>query len=284
MRFNLISNLTNGAGLQQDYLQLRRELESRGHHVEGVQFNAHPFRISKADVNIFLEVVAPAAFPYAKQQWAVPNPEWWFKGWSDYTWHLVLAKTKDCQRLFTAIVGDRCRYLGWTARDLYDPAIGRQRKFLHVQGKSKFKNTAAVKHGAKLTGVPLTVVAYPGRVSDDELKRLMNSHFCQVMPSAYEGFGQVLHESLAVGQILITTNAPPMNEIEPAVLVPSASWSHHHLGRLHTVRGEDVAHAMRKVMDCTDTDAETWSKVARAHYQRDEVSFRQNLGQILGDL
>ena len=127
------------------------------------------------------------------------------------------------ERIFQGKVGDRCQYLGWMARDLYQPSIPRERKFLHVAGKSQFKNTAAVVAGCQHAGVPLTVIGeHTGdirrRVEDQELIRLMNSHFCQVMPSAYEGYGHVLHEALSVGQVIITTDAPPMNEVAPALL------------------------------------------------------------------
>ena len=69
MRFNIISNLTNGVGLQRDYELLRTELKARGHEVQGVQFNAKPLVVPPADVNIFDELVVPAAFAAAKEQW-----------------------------------------------------------------------------------------------------------------------------------------------------------------------------------------------------------------------
>ena len=34
MRFNLVSNLTNGVGLSQDYAILRAALEARGHQLD----------------------------------------------------------------------------------------------------------------------------------------------------------------------------------------------------------------------------------------------------------
>ena len=182
MRFNVISNLTNGVGLQQDYELLREALERRGHLVAGVQFNKKPFTIKPADINIFLEVVNPQAFAAAPQQWVVPNPEWWFAGWEAHHWDRVLTKTRDAERIFKAKVGSRCQYLGWLARDLFDPAIPRHRHVLHIAGKSRFKNTTAVIAGCKEAGVSLTVIGehFTGprkRVGESELKRLMKSHF-----------------------------------------------------------------------------------------------------------
>ena len=80
MRFNVISNLTNGIGLQRDYELLKAELERRGHVVRGVQFNAAR-EVKVAEVNVFLETVRKEFFQYAARQWVVPNPEWWGQPW-----------------------------------------------------------------------------------------------------------------------------------------------------------------------------------------------------------
>jgi len=281
MRFNLISNIANGVGLQQDYELLRRELEKRGHTVQGVQFNAKPFLITPADVNIFLEVVVPTAFSAAKQQWVVPHPEWWFEGWGDYQWDLVLAKTHDCYNIFAPKFGPRCRYIGWLARDLYNPDIPRERRYLQVAGKSHFKNTTAVREGCQIAGVPLTLVAEPTRVTNTHLAFMMNSHFCQIMPSAYEGYGHVLHEALGAGQIVITTDAPPMNELTPTVLVRSEGTRKHHAGLLHSVSARDVARAIHVVMKMSPSEAQQWSDRARAQFLQDEQDFQYALYELL---
>lgn len=286
MRFNVISNLTNGVGLQKDYELLKHALEVRGHTVHGVQFNAKPPQAIAADVNVFLEVVTPSVFRYAPRQWAVPNPEWWFNGWDRYQWDLVLAKTRDCERIFTEKVGDRCQYLGWLARDLYRPGIERHRKFLHVCGKSHFKNTMAVVMGCQQARVPLTVIGEHApqkrRVSDQELILMMNSHFCHVMPSEYEGYGQVLHEALSAGQIVVTTDAPPMNEVKPSVLVPSASTRPHHAGVLHKVSALEVAKVVRQIAGWPPETIQQYAEEARAQYLGEVKEFHEGLDRVLG--
>lgn len=287
MRFNIISNLTNGVGLQQDYVLLKKALEHRGHEVQGVQFNAKPFLVQRADVNIFLEVVTNAAIPAAKQQWVVPNPEWWFAGWDALSWDLVLAKTRDCERIFTQKFGRRCQYIGWVARDLYQPSVKRVRRFLHVAGKSRFKNTAAVIAGCREAKLPLTVVgnhveAEWQRLSDEDLTHLMNSHFCHIMPSAYEGYGQVLHEALGCGQVIITTDAPPMNEIEPALLVPSTGKKVHHAGVLHTVAAGQIAEQARHAMTLSDQQVAVLQEEGRATYQFERTQFYKALDALVG--
>ena len=287
MRFNIISNLINGVGLQQDYLLLKEALKKRGHAVHGVQFNQKPLVIPKADINIFLEVVTPLAFQAAQKQWIVPNPEWWFVTWDVFQWDMVLAKTRDCQRIFTKKVGETCQYLGWIARDMYRPEIPRERKFLHVAGKSQFKNTAAVVHGCQHARVGVTVIGEHAkgvrwRVEEPELVRLMNSHFCHVMPSAYEGYGHVLHEALACGQIIITTDAPPMNEITPALLVPSVGSTPYHAGLLHKVEPLAIAHAVRDVLALSDEEIHRYREEARAQYLLEKQQFEEALDALVG--
>ena len=141
-RFNLITNLTNGAGLQRDATMLRAELERRGHEVHGIHFKAPT--PAAADVNVFLEVVVVDLLSYARQNWLMPNPEWFFRAWPLDVWDVVLTKTHDATRIFRGLVGDRCEYLGWQAQDFYDPSMPRTLAFLHVAGKSRAKNTTAV--------------------------------------------------------------------------------------------------------------------------------------------
>jgi hypothetical protein len=288
MRFNLISNITNGVGLQQDFELLRSALEDRGHTVQGVQFNQKPLLVKPADVNVFLEVVTPQIFAAAPQQWAVPNPEWWFTGWdAACVWTKVLAKTRDCERIFREKVGDRCQYLGWLARDLYDASVPRERKFLHLTGKSRFKNTHAVIEGCQRAGVPVTIIgdhSAPSRrrISDEELIQVMNSHFCHIMPSAYEGYGHVLHEALGVGQIVITTEAPPMNEIAPSILVPSAGSTPHHFGQLHRVKPSSIAQAVRVVQALSEAEVTQYQTRGRAQFQQDQQAFHQALDALVG--
>jgi glycosyltransferase involved in cell wall biosynthesis len=284
MVINIISNLNNAVGLQRDFELLREELTARGHRVQGLQFNKPAPQI--ADVNVFLEVVNPFFFQFAQEQWAVPNPEWWFTDWSGYSWHRILAKTRDCERIFKGIVGDKCQYIGWKARDLMDLTVERQPIFLHVCGKSHFKNTQAVIPAAHAEGVSLTLVgAHSGAhwVDEQALRFLMNSCLFHVMPSAYEGYGHVLHEALGVGAIVITTDAPPMNDlVADAILVPSTRMHAHHSGLLHYVEPEAVQVAMQQALHLSAEERAERSHHARQQFEQDNALFSQHLDDLFG--
>jgi len=102
------------------------------------------------------------------------------------------------------------------------------------------------------------------------------------MPSAYEGYGHVLHESQSTGQVLITTDAPPMNELRPAFCVPSIATAPHHEGTLHTVSALDVAKMVKHVMGLSASEVDQLSLNARAAYQRDVQQFYHALDELVG--
>jgi Glycosyl transferases group 1 len=279
MHFNLITNM-NGVGLQADAEILGAELERRSHEVTVLQFDRpHSHR---ADVNIFLEVVVPPIFALAPKNYFVPNPEWFLGGWDVTRFDKVLTKTYDAAKIFSAKVNGRCRYLGWRSRDLYREDVKRERRFLHVAGKSQFKNTQAVVDGCALAGVPLTLVSDKlGRLPDEQLAEMFNSHQFFLCPSAAEGFGHVLHEALGCGAVVITTDAAPMNEIAPALLIQPSSSRPHQLAQLHAVTTEAVAEAVVAALSMSDAELSNWRLAARAAYERECAAFSAALDREL---
>lgn len=243
MIFNLCSNIDNGVGLQSDCELLRGLLKSWGHTVNLVHFKRIDAGSPRADVNIFLETIASALFPMGKQQWLIPNQEW-FAPWDNDgimpKIDKILCKTQDAVRIFSEMYGAaRCRHIGFESQDLFDSAVPRKRTFLHLAGQSRYKNSQAVAYAfAKYFDDPtdkdvhkelVFVGAYPeevqfamghknvryiNRATPEELKRLMNECLFHIIPSGAEGWGHAIHEGLGVGAVVITTNFPPMNEFD----------------------------------------------------------------------
>jgi glycosyltransferase involved in cell wall biosynthesis len=295
LRINVISNISNGVGLQRDYELLRGLLESYGHQVSGVQFDGSAFP-QDADLNIFLEVVVERFFPSAKWQWVVPNPEWWFRGWDaqikKFEW--VLCKTRHCESLFSA-KGANTRFLGWKSQDFYNPDVPRARKVLHLAGKSQTKNSQAVINCWQRLGptVDLTVVSqhyrpsgarinHFERVTDEQLSFLMNSHQIHLMPSAYEGWGHALHEAMGVGAVVITTDAPPMNEIGAKFLIQTSGKRPHHSANLHSVEHLGVLGKVNEVLRHSDAELHAIGKANRAMFLKDNADFESRLVELVG--
>lgn len=305
-KFNLISNITNGAGLQKDTELLKQMLESYGHQVTCTMFNLSSPTFRKHDVNIFLEVVTPSWFPYADENWLMPNSEWWGQCWEGLVprFSKVLCKTKDCFEIWKKKVGTRAIYTGFEANDFYQPNVERKPVFLHLAGKSETKNTAAVMEAWKQFNLPypLIVSAFKEnivrlcqgipnvtqitRFSDADAQRMLNECRFHIMPSKYEGFGHAIHEALSCKGIVITTDAPPMKDfagIERRLLIPVAvKKPRPPLTWFYEVTGAAVAAAVHKAAQLYQDEIETIGDAARDGFLLERDEFRRIFREVAG--
>jgi hypothetical protein len=311
MKFNLISNTNNGVGLQADCHLLRGLLTSWGHQAELVHYKRVDAGSPRADVNIFLETIASAMFPFAKQQWLIPNQEW-FAPWDNNAimqkMDKILCKTHDAVKIFKDLypeLQNRIHHIGFESRDLYDPDIPRVRKFLHVFGQSRYKSTPAVCYAFSKCDyqdekLPLTIVgAYPEeikfaegsknvtyhqRVSDSEMKQLLNSHLFAVVPSGAEGWGHVIHESLACGAIVLTMDFPPMNEFAglPRELLVRYQRTIPELAAQRALTGAlEIAEAVNKAIRLSQSRIDEISINARESFLSQRESFRKRFKDVV---
>jgi hypothetical protein len=318
-RFNICSNIDNQCGLQADAELLRDLLTSWGHQVKLIHYRKRN-QVEEApnvDANIFLEVVNYdlIARHISRENWFIPNPEWlapWDhkNGLPDFD--KVLCKTQDAVRILTRLTAEyqkKVRFIGFESEDMYDPNIPRERRFLHVAGQSRYKNTMATTYAfARMmqdedVKPQLTIVgAYPDeyafgkdapniktyeRVSDDEMRQLMNSHLFHLMPAGYEGWGHALHESLGVGAVVITTNHPPMNEFEGVakdLLVPYQDV----IPELAAMRARVVAAPVRdivkKALRMKSEQLDPIRQEARAAFLKEREEFRANFKKVVDEL
>ncbi len=247
----------------------------------------------------------------AKQQWLIPNPEWFVA--CDHRPGLlqfdkILCKTHDAVRIFKELADRKqtVQYIGFESRDLYDPEIPRERKFLHVAGQSQYKNTKSTVYAFSKICVEdgalpeLTVVsAYPDefafgkdcpnikaftRVTDEELKQMMNSHIFHIMPSGYEGWGHSLNEGLGCGAVVLTTDFPPMRDFDGICkdllvayqdTIPELSAQ-----RARVVAGPVWA-AVKKAMAMKNEDLVPIQAYAREAFLKQREDFRANLKRIV---
>lgn len=297
MIFQIVTNLDNGAGLEQDYGLLKGILESHGHTVRGVHMHKWMANAGHADVNVFLEVIVPGMIRTAPRNWFVPNSEWYGKQWDAHLPNMTrfLCKTQDCLEIWQAKVGpERCRYIGWAAKDLYRPEVPREPVFLHLAGKSTTKNTAAVMEVWKRFRLPyqLTVSAYKEGIAalcrDVPNVRLVN-RFCPValvhemnrsqffvMPSKYEGYGHAIHEALGCGALVITTDGEPMRSFAgvcPNLLVAVERTAAMSEARVSCVNVEDLHRAVTLAAMLTPPAVDRLSRAARAGFLADNAEF-----------
>lgn len=315
---NIITNHTNGAGLQKDSLLLAKFIEERGHTVRKVMHTCEAAkrqsREYRADVNFFLELAPPGMLQNAKINVLVPNSEWW----CDKTWghllyprmrfNVVLCKTLDAFRIWGHKVGKGpCRFIGWEANDYYDPSIPREVSFWHACGKSETKNTAAVVEAWEKHRLPYRLdisafkecivafcknkeaknIYWKERWPEGAMPQQMNSHLFHLMPSKYEGYGMAINEGLGCGAVILTTNAPPMNQfsgIPQALTIRVNKVQPVRAAQFNLVDVDDIARAAHQAANMPTEELQRLSIEARQGYLKDRLYFRAALPKVLEEL
>jgi glycosyltransferase involved in cell wall biosynthesis len=187
---------------------------------------------SRYDINIFVEKIVESWCSLARVNVLVPHQEWVFE---DTRARLplmneVFCKTRYAKELFEAI-GAKARYIGFTSSDRFDPNVRKDYgRFLHVAGSSLLKGTGAVNEiWARHPEWPqLTLCAYEpslrlvpaanispinSYLQESSLLQLQNACGIHLCPSESEGFGHYIVEAMSTEALVVTTDAPPMNEI-----------------------------------------------------------------------
>lgn len=184
------------------------------------------------DINIFVEDIVESWCPMAKVNILFPHQEWISDrlrakiGAMDY----VFCKTRYAEQLF-AENSFKVIFTGFTSIDRYDDSVKKNaNEFLHVAGSSQQKGTFAVNEvWLKHPEWPhLTMLAYDPKVKlipaanittncdfikEVPLRRMQNASGVHLCPSEAEGFGHYLVEAMSMGAFVVTTDAPPMNEL-----------------------------------------------------------------------
>ncbi len=222
----------------------------------------------------------------------------------------MLCKTADAQRTFEAL-GKSARLSGFTAEDRGAGAVAalcRPMRALHVAGRSEHKGTRqvidawsrhpewphltvvqrALDSGSPLYAPPVPNVRYfSERLSDEALIALQREHAIYILPSEVEGYGQALVEGMSLGAIVVTTDAPPMNELirpERGVLVQANAGEAFRLGRRYQVIASALDEAVTDVLTWSPRRCEQVGSAARAWYLDNDRRFRAEFPQVLATL
>jgi len=299
MKSALILGRINGAGLDRDAALLAGALQAAG-----VESRCPPWKDPRtmfdtslrSDIAIHLERAAPWWWKHkAPLHILIPNQE-------RFPLRL-LGKLKRidqvwCKTRHAAIIFANhhpgVRYIGFTSEDrLLEDAAPDYGKFLHLAGRSTFKNTALVlelwqKHPEwpRLTlvqhpdnapdSVPANVDLISRRIPDDELRSLQNSHGIHLSPSISEGWGHYIAEAMSCRAVTVTTDAPPMNELvtaERGVLVPFQRSEARHLGRNFFVDPAALEAAVTAVIAMPAEEKQRIGGLAREWFRQNDGGF-----------
>ncbi len=255
------------------------------------------------DINLFVEEIAPAWMPLARVNCLVPHQEWF----TDLTrTHLqrmdwVLCKSQFAVQMFESI-GSRTAYTGFTTLDRYDPSVRKDfSESVHVGGSSRQKGSATVNtvwlqhpQWPMLTIHWYEPAAHPVEASNircvrsfvDErtLSNTQNRCGIHLCPSEAEGFGHYLVEAMSCAAVVLTTAAPPMNELvqpERGVLVGYHRQAPQGVGMNYYVDPVLLGEAVEGVLGTSLLERERMGKRAREWFLENDRLFRTRLWEVL---
>ncbi len=308
MKINIIAR-DNAAGLTADIDILTKLLSGCGFEIDFTDYKSlkrfAPWLHKTHDLNIFLQWADPSWLRLAKKNILIPNPEWFKEKWLPYLnrFNGIFCKTKHAVEIFK----DRnpnVVFTSFTSRDksIKDKSFGTIKKeynqYLHVAGKSKMKGTdIIIKTWIKNPDFPhLTVIqrnidplAIPARknltiiskyISDDQLRLLMNRCGVHICTSSAEGFGHSICESLSCKALIISTDAPPMNELvrpDRGILIKPVKKEKKKLSHAFFIDVSDLEKTVKKLMKTNNADKDILMQNAYKFYIENDNYFRKTM-------
>jgi glycosyltransferase involved in cell wall biosynthesis len=257
------------------------------------------------DVNIFLERLVPDYFEYARVNCLFPHQEWLTQEDRGRLRDIdmVFFKTRHAMEIL-ASEAKGSAFVGFTSPDRQDSSVPpRWDAALHVCGWNPHKGTAAVLHAWSkhpewprlivVSQLPLSAPAQANveqlatRIADSQLRRLQNECAIHVCPSEVEGFGHTLMEGMSCGAVILTTDAPPMDELvsaEEGFLVPYDGTSPMGAGIRYMVDEPRLVDALDSMWRVDRNVLGRMRAAARAKYDSTRASFHARLAQVLREL
>ncbi|MEP2979742.1 MAG: glycosyltransferase [Lentilitoribacter sp.] len=291
---------SNSYGLVRDAELIADQLEKSGHSVKQAtpkdrSFISRLTRKKHADVIIFFERCFPAWFSAADELYLIPNQERYPKRQQSRLKKLTaaLTKTKHADEIFKAI-GCPTIEIGFSSEDRQAKQFKKDKsKFFHLAGGSTLKGTETIlelwnkhpewptltlvqKEKNAPTIIPENVDLHSGYVSDKDLLKLQNECGVHLCPSRSEGWGHHIIEALSTGAVVLTTDAPPMNEhvsSDIGVLVAYNRQSPRHLGTNFYADSAALEAAISNTLKMDDAAFLDKSKKARAAFETIHQSF-----------
>jgi glycosyltransferase involved in cell wall biosynthesis len=213
---------------------------------------------------------------------------------------MVLFKTRHALEILES-EARAAAFVGFTSIDLHDPSVRRLAdRALHVCGWNPYKGTDAVLNAWSrhpewpslrvVSQLPMTqrqlsnIQPVRKRIAAAALHRLQNECVVHVCPSEVEGFGHTLVEALSCGTIVITTDAPPMNElITPGegFLVRYSGTAAKAAGMRYFVDPEHLTETLDEVWRLDSRVRTQFAAAARARYESLTASFHRRLSEVL---
>jgi glycosyltransferase involved in cell wall biosynthesis len=249
---------------------------------------------------IFIEDI-PSIFVRLKcYKIVIPNQEWIRSSLlaNISNCNEVWCKTNYAHDIFTKL-GYNAKYMGFTSLDRKITSIEKNyNSFVHVAGQSPLKGTRGIlevwiRNPTWPNLVVITswthlsqeypsnnIIFFKNKLSDFELSELFNYSGIHLCLSETEGFGHYIMEALSTSSIVVTTNAPPMNEIvskDHGFLVDYTHKKKAGYGEKFYFCEIDFEKKINKIIAMSIHSKMTVGKKARAKYEQKTLEFIDRL-------
>jgi glycosyltransferase involved in cell wall biosynthesis len=296
MKINIIG-VDNGVGLTQDFKILKEVFKA--HQVNFIDYYSGKGN-SKAHVNIWLECVSNNFFNLAKTNILIPNPEWFYPQWDSllHNFDYIFAKTRQAERIFKDY---NVIYTGFTSLDKYKK-VNKTKVFLHTAGKSDFKSTLQTYQALNGTDIYSVITKAKGEYKDkrnpnlyvnigyfpgEKMEFLQNSCLIHICCSNAEGFGHYINEAMSCGNVVLTMNGEPMNELitnETGYFVEPTQSMPLRKGIYYTTTKKRIKIKLKEI-DNTDIEIlKAKGKAARELYLQRDKEFKERIINIINNL
>jgi hypothetical protein len=309
MKINLIAR-TNGVGLDADVALVNSVLEAEGHslkisHSRAKSWIAARFAKPQYDVNIFMERIFPNWLGFAQKNILIPNQERFPRRHLKRLKRIdeVWCKSRHAESIFKEYT--KTQYIGFTSKDLLCSETSRDyQAFFHLAGRSTLKGTETlleiwtkhpdwptlnlVQHAQNApTSVPANVSLMTNYLTADELTKLMNQSGVHLCPSRSEGWGHYIVEAMSCEALVLTTDAPPMNELiqaERGMLIPPRKSEPRHLGTNFFVCRQRLESHIQQVLKMPIEEKRLFGRAARKWYESNHSDFKSRLLTAINSL
>ncbi len=299
MKSAIIIVRDNAYGLTRDAVILKAALENAGVSVSvSVPSRSIFHRLLRRHVFDFafhMERVFPAWLNAAKCTMLLPNQERFPRRHIGRLRRVdrVLAKSRHAEEIFSKL-GVKTSYCGFSSQNRFLPGIQKNWcKFFHLAGGSTLKSTEIIldlwrthpewpelvliqKLENAPQSVPANVLLIAGYIDDTYLRQLQNSCGIHLCPSRAEGWGHYILEAMSCGAVVITTDAPPMNEHVTSAtgfLVQVDSYEPQHLGTNYTISPQELERSVLNANALSSQEARLLGERARDAYLSLQPSF-----------
>ena len=213
----------------------------------------------------------------------------------------VWCKSRHAEEVFRNL-GKKVKYIGFSSLDREIPSTNPDYdRFFHLAGSSTMKNTKLLlslweKHPEWPT---LTLIQHPSNapekvpanvnlvakyMDDQVLKSMQNEHGIHLCPSISEGWGHYLVEGMSCRAVVLTTDAPPMNEIVDSrrgLLVPFSESEKRHLGTVYRTTPENLERAIKNLLVMPQSEKRELGDSAREWFVHNEAEFYSRFHEAL---